>query len=240
MDIRWIRPEELPQLLALYRHLHPEGWLEDGPRAAAVWEAISATPWYRIVVAEEGGELVSSCTLLLVPNLTHGGRPYGLIENVVTRPDCRNRGLATACLEGLDDGAIILSDHVFVLAFRSVELNLIDPAAIFPVRLCPKPGYIVSGKADVRERNLLSLGPVYMPDSRCGRGDLWLRSEVRGRYGSRCLRSRSMMVDLIMGLESVFKDTSALAIYLILPAPLIRAELDIEAWSPVIPVMVGG
>lgn len=99
MEIRLIRPEELPQLLALYRHLHPEGWLEDGPRAATVWEAISATPWYRIVVAEEGGELVSSCTLLLVPNLTHGGRPYGLIENVVTRPDCRNRGLATACLD---------------------------------------------------------------------------------------------------------------------------------------------
>ena len=35
----------------------------------------------------------------MVPNLTHGGRPYGLIENVVTRPDCRNRGLATACLD---------------------------------------------------------------------------------------------------------------------------------------------
>ena len=99
MEIRGIRPEELPQLLALYRHLHPDGWLEEGPRAAAVWEAIAATPWYRIVVAEEGGELVSSCTLLLVPNLTHGGRPYGLIENVVTRPDCRNRGLATACLD---------------------------------------------------------------------------------------------------------------------------------------------
>ena len=38
MDIRWIRPEELPQLLALYRHLHPEGWLEDGPQARQIWE----------------------------------------------------------------------------------------------------------------------------------------------------------------------------------------------------------
>lgn len=98
MDIRWIRPEELPQLLALYRHLHPEGWLEDGPQAWQIWEAIENMPGYSIIVAEEGGELLSSCTLLLVPNLTHGGRPYGLIENVVTHPDHRNQGLASACL----------------------------------------------------------------------------------------------------------------------------------------------
>ena len=65
MDIRWIRPEELPQLLALYRHLHPEGWLEDGPQAWQIWEAIENMPGYSIIVAEEGGELLSSCTLLL-------------------------------------------------------------------------------------------------------------------------------------------------------------------------------
>ena len=98
MDIRWIRPEELPQLLALYRYLHSEDWLEDGPQARQIWEAIENMPGYSIIVAEEGGELLSSCTLLLVPNLTHGGRPYGLIENVVTHPDHRNQGLASACL----------------------------------------------------------------------------------------------------------------------------------------------
>lgn len=98
MEIRLIRPQELNGLLELYRHLHPEGWLEDGPRARQIWEAIENMPGYSIIVAEEGGELLSSCTLLLVPNLTHGGRPYGLIENVVTHPDHRNQGLASACL----------------------------------------------------------------------------------------------------------------------------------------------
>ncbi len=99
MEIRLIRPQELNGLLELYRYLHSEDWLEDGPQARQIWEAIENMPGYSIIVAEEGGELLSSCTLLLVPNLTHGGRPYGLIENVVTRPDCRNRGLATACLD---------------------------------------------------------------------------------------------------------------------------------------------
>jgi GNAT superfamily N-acetyltransferase len=33
-----------------------------------------------------------------VPNLTRGARPYGLIENVVTHPDWRGRGIGTAVL----------------------------------------------------------------------------------------------------------------------------------------------
>lgn len=86
MEIREIQRDELPQLLALYRHLHPDGWLEEGPDAQKIWQAIQAAPGYHIVVAEEGGELVSTCTLLIVPNLTHLGRPYGLIESVVTHP----------------------------------------------------------------------------------------------------------------------------------------------------------
>ena len=98
MEIRLIRPQELNGLLELYRHLHSEEWLEDGLQARQIWEAIENTPGYSIIVAEEGGVLLSSCTMLLVPNLTHGGRPYGLIENVVTHPDHRNQGLASACL----------------------------------------------------------------------------------------------------------------------------------------------
>ena len=88
---REIQRDELPQLLALYRHLHPE-LAGGGPRRQKIWQAIQAAPGYHIVVAEEGEELVSTCTLLIVPNLTHLGRPYGLIENVVTHPAHRGQG----------------------------------------------------------------------------------------------------------------------------------------------------
>lgn len=35
---------------------------------------------------------------MIIPNLTHHQQPYAFVENVVTAEDCRNRGLATACL----------------------------------------------------------------------------------------------------------------------------------------------
>ncbi|MCG8545658.1 MAG: GNAT family N-acetyltransferase, partial [Alphaproteobacteria bacterium] len=44
------------------------------------------------------GVHVTSCTLIVIPNLTRGGAPYALIENVVTHPDHRKRGYGRAVL----------------------------------------------------------------------------------------------------------------------------------------------
>jgi ribosomal protein S18 acetylase RimI-like enzyme len=35
---------------------------------------------------------IASCTLVAIPNLTRGGQPYGLIENIVTHTQHRDRG----------------------------------------------------------------------------------------------------------------------------------------------------
>jgi ribosomal protein S18 acetylase RimI-like enzyme len=50
-------------------------------------------------VAETEGRLVASCVITVVPNLTHGARPYAVIENVVTDTNCRRQGWATQCLD---------------------------------------------------------------------------------------------------------------------------------------------
>lgn len=96
--IREINSGDYEQLMALYLHLH-ETEIPPFDAAQNVWEHILSDKNYHIIVAEEDGMIVSTCTCIIIPNLTHGPRPYAWVENVVTHPDYRGRGLATACLD---------------------------------------------------------------------------------------------------------------------------------------------
>jgi GNAT superfamily N-acetyltransferase len=97
-----IRPAEqgdLPGLLALYRHLHPDDLELDPSEAEPAWSALLSSNLTTVIVADAAGSLVSSCTLAVVPNLSHGARPYGVIDNVVTHSEHRRRGLGRAVLQ---------------------------------------------------------------------------------------------------------------------------------------------
>lgn len=98
MIIREINAGDYNGLMALYLHLH-ETDVPDYETAAKTWEYILADENYHIIVAVEDDVIVSSCTVVIVPNLTRGVRPYARVENVVTHADYRGRGLATACLD---------------------------------------------------------------------------------------------------------------------------------------------
>ena len=98
MTVREAAAGELNALLALYLHLHEDRVPEDTAPFERAWAQIMADDNHHIVVCELEGEIVSSCVCAVIPNLTRGARPYALIENVVTRADCRGRGFASACL----------------------------------------------------------------------------------------------------------------------------------------------
>ena len=99
VDIRPIRQHELPALLDLYRHLHAaDAPLPPEPILQQVWDEILGDPRLHYLVADLDGALVASCTLAIIPNLTRGARPYGVIENVVTHPAQRRRGIGTRLL----------------------------------------------------------------------------------------------------------------------------------------------
>lgn len=57
-----------------------------------------ANPRCRYFGGYEGEYLVSCCTIMVIPNLTRGCRPYALVENVVTHKGYRNKGWGKAVL----------------------------------------------------------------------------------------------------------------------------------------------
>jgi len=91
-----VRPATLADLSVLtdlYHQLHPDEppW----PSEAAAAEALSKVltqPGTTVYVVEVGGRVVATCTLIVTQNFSRCGRPFAMIENVVTDRDHRKRG----------------------------------------------------------------------------------------------------------------------------------------------------
>ncbi len=99
MIIREIAESELPALLGLYTHLTPIDPSLPLDKATEIWGPMVRNPNQCVYGAYWNDLLVATCALIVIPNLTRGGRPYALIENVVTHSDYRQRGYATAVLK---------------------------------------------------------------------------------------------------------------------------------------------
>jgi len=97
--IREARMTDLDGLLQLYTKLHDNGMPEDMEMVGRLWAQIIADKNHHIVIVEKESKIVSSCVMVIILNLTHGQRPYALVENVITDETYRKTGLATACLE---------------------------------------------------------------------------------------------------------------------------------------------
>lgn len=99
MEIRPIAAGELADLLLLYSHLHrADEPLPPQPEVQAVWQELLTNPRYNYYGGYVSKRLIASCTLTVIPNLTRGCRPYGVIENVVTHAEHRHQGYGKAIL----------------------------------------------------------------------------------------------------------------------------------------------
>ena len=124
--IREINSDDLSGLLKLYKHLHNNPFPELDSRVLGVWESILSDKNHHIIVADEDGMIVSTCVCVIIPNLTRGQRPFALVENVVTHPDFRGKGLATACLDFAKDIAIRENCTRLMLMTGSKEKSTLD------------------------------------------------------------------------------------------------------------------
>lgn len=92
MLVRSAGAADLRALLSLYVQLSLENAGTPLSEGEASLEAILANDGMRLLVAELGGRVVGTVTLVVVPNLTHGGKPWAQVENMVVEEGLRERG----------------------------------------------------------------------------------------------------------------------------------------------------
>ncbi|MBQ1039226.1 GNAT family N-acetyltransferase [Micromonospora sp. C81] len=90
---RAARPDDLAQIIRLYRQLNPDDPVLDDDSAAAVLRQILGSPGLHLFVLELDGAVVASTYLNVIPNLSRSASPYAVIENVVVEESRRGTGL---------------------------------------------------------------------------------------------------------------------------------------------------
>lgn len=103
--IRTALATDVGPLLALYTHLDPDAETSDLATAQASFDRFLRYDGSAIFLGEQGGALVTSCALVVIPNLTRRCAPYALIENVVTHAAHRGKGHGIKVLEAACDRA---------------------------------------------------------------------------------------------------------------------------------------
>jgi ribosomal protein S18 acetylase RimI-like enzyme len=100
--VRQASARDVHDLLHLYRQLAGDrvsALPADVGAAKALLAAIVEQPGRQLLVAEVDRQVLGTADVLIVPNLTHGGAPWAIIENVVVDSACRRRGVGTALID---------------------------------------------------------------------------------------------------------------------------------------------
>lgn len=149
--VRPARMGDLDGLLELYRHLNPYDPFPGRADAETAWRALLGSGLTTVFLAEEAGRPVASCTLVIVPNLTRGARPYGVIENVVTHAEHRRQGLGRSVLSAALDAAWAARCYKVMLATGSRQEATL--------RFYEAAGFERGGKTFFQARRLETGGP---------------------------------------------------------------------------------
>jgi GNAT superfamily N-acetyltransferase len=108
--VRLATESDLSRLIELYAQLELDPSREepgtDPPQTYRdAFAAIAADPNQHLFVVETDGQVVGTACLVVMPNLTHKGRPYALVENVVVNMDHRGGGFGQMLMRHLIDQA---------------------------------------------------------------------------------------------------------------------------------------
>lgn len=88
MKVRIAEDKDLSQALDLLDVLGGDCKISPDEEIKKSWHDILNYSGLSLIVGEVDEQLVSTCTLIIVPNLTRATKPYAFIENVVTATFC--------------------------------------------------------------------------------------------------------------------------------------------------------
>ena len=103
--VRPAEPRDLEALLDLYAQLSPGNAGADREDARRALADLIAAAHVSLTVAESGGRVIGTVTLVVVPNLTHGAAPWAQLENMVVDEEHRGSGAGQALLRTARDEA---------------------------------------------------------------------------------------------------------------------------------------
>ena len=93
--------DDYSAVLNLYRGFSKIARSVDWPEPGGLeqYRAVLDHPGTSIIIAQRGDEIVAMATLHVLPNMTRGGQPYALIENVITAENHRRKGFGRRVME---------------------------------------------------------------------------------------------------------------------------------------------
>jgi RimJ/RimL family protein N-acetyltransferase len=105
IDFRDACATDFAAILTLYAQLNPEDSPDPTTELRRVYDRIMTIDGLRLFVLEIDGTVIATTYLNIIPNLTRGGSPYALIENVVVAEALRGHGYGKALMAHTLDAA---------------------------------------------------------------------------------------------------------------------------------------
>lgn len=99
MEIKKITEKDLDKLMDLYVQLSPVNKGLSVQTRDNIWAQIQKDDKITYLGAYENDQLIATCFLTIIPNLSNQGRSIGYIENVVTDEKWRGKGVGTKLLQ---------------------------------------------------------------------------------------------------------------------------------------------
>lgn len=119
LEVRPARVGDLAALVELYGQLADEPPAAPSDALRIALEDMIAVPFVQLLVAELRGAVVGTAELVVVPNVTHEGRPWAQLENMVVDREARGLGIGQALLQRCADIARGL--HCYKIQLQSAN-----------------------------------------------------------------------------------------------------------------------